>query len=133
MSWLGSQHAKTNLACLDCKHTAKYEHAAGQLCPHCRKPLTHMGVNFKPPRKGNKRQWEKIRRMVEAGMRFNYGCGCSPGRYGRYCEVDHPVKTLSDAKSQLHQRRSDRKFALKPEKVPKRSTLGYRMARKASP
>lgn len=95
-----SQFGNTNFACLDCRRVASA--VCGPLtCPSCRKPMEHMGVNFKAPRRTQKSQWEKVRRLIAANRRFTSHCRC--------CKPWEPVKTLSDAKTQLHQRRSDRK------------------------
>lgn len=118
------QWGRTNWACLDCQHVGSPDNAA-PTCPRCRKPMTHMGINFKPPRKGRKSQWEKVRRLSAAGLLSYRRCSCHP----TYPGIDHPVKTLSDAKSQLHQRRSDRKPPSEPDKVPKRPYFGYRAVR----
>lgn len=101
--WMGgSGHGRTNFACLDCRHaTSRARWDTAPSCPTCRKPMEHMGANFKVPRKAAKSQWEKVRRLIAANRRFTPHCGC--------CKPWVPVKTLSDAKSELGQRRADRK------------------------
>lgn len=100
-----SQHGKTNFACLGCRRVASSPTWFGDhTCPTCRKPMTHMGANFKAPRRAALKQWEKVRRLRAEGCYFVHQCTRPfPHRYYT------PVRTLSDAKSSLHQRRSDRK------------------------
>lgn len=97
-----SQNGKTNFACLRCREVASrpYQEIKPN-CPSCRMPMEHMGVDFKAPRKSAHAQWEKVSRLIVANRRFTRHCSC--------CKPWQPVKTLSDAKSVLHQRRSDRK------------------------
>lgn len=96
---------RTHYACLPCRFTAKHEQFCGganRTCPHCRGRMIDLGRDFKAPRWGNTLQWRKIEKLVAAGITFD-SCGCSgPGPRPR---------TLSDAKSKLGQRRSDRKRA----------------------
>ena len=48
-------------------------------CPQCGKPLADMGRDFKAPKAADLEQWEKVRRLVEAGFSF-HSCGCcGPG------------------------------------------------------
>ncbi len=91
---------KTHFACLDCQLSAKHPWDAGPRCRRCANPMTRMGHDFHAPRKTAKAQWEKVRRLAGAGILF-HSCGCEgPG---------YRPRTLSDAKSRLHQRRTDRK------------------------
>lgn len=119
------QNGKTNFACLDCRRVASSPSWFGPLtCPSCRKPMLHMGVNFKAPRRSATAQWEKVRRLRETGCYFVHQCARPFPHRGHA-----PIRTLSDAKSALRQRRSDRKPPSEPERVPKRSHLGYRAVR----
>lgn len=95
------QWGRANFACLDCRHVVSSEQHSGPICPLCRNPMINMGSAFKAPRKSANLQWRKIERLIAAGLRFTPHCSC--------CKPWVPVKTLSDVKSQLHQRRSDRK------------------------
>jgi hypothetical protein len=98
--------AKTHFACLDCRHTSKHSQAAlhddpGPHCPRCRAVMVDMGRDFRAPRRAASAQWEKLRLLVAAGLTFD-GCGCG-------WPPKHRPRTLSDAKSELGQRRTDRK------------------------
>lgn len=42
-----------------------------QACPDCGQPIDLMGRSFKAPKKSDREQWEKIRRLWEAGFRFH--------------------------------------------------------------
>jgi hypothetical protein len=115
--------SKTHFACLPCRFTAKhwgaYWREPNVHCPHCGGLMIDLGHDFKAPRRGNECQWRKVDMLVAAGITFD-SCGCNgPG--------PRP-KTLSDAKSQLHRRRSDVKFA-EEEKLAKWSKFQRRWGR----
>jgi hypothetical protein len=56
--------------CFDCR--VGFECAS--VCPQCGNKLSYMGPNFRPPKKRNRRQWEKIKRLHKAGTRFGPPC-----------------------------------------------------------
>jgi len=78
-------------------------------CPQCGGSVVHLGSNFRPPKKRNKKQWEKVRRLYEAGVRFGPPC-CSRREHGRHIpkylwQVDGFLKTdeiLQRRKSKGH-------------------------------
>ena len=39
-------------------------------CPECRMPMRNMGKEFKPPRRGNIRQWRKVELLYQRGYRW---------------------------------------------------------------
>lgn len=82
--------------CVPCRYSAKQTHT----CPYCQKPMVNMGKAFKPPRKSNDSQWQKIALMVEHSDFFGYCHCCRPRR--------KPV-TSADAKSCYKLRRSDKR------------------------
>jgi hypothetical protein len=105
--------SKTHFACLPCRFTSKHWGARWRevnvYCPHCGELMVDLGRDFKAPRRQSVSQWRKVEMLAAAGITFD-SCGCSgPG--------SRP-KSLSDAKSQLHTRRSDVKSS-EVEKVPK--------------
>ncbi len=57
-------------ACFACqkswKRTGETEHA----CPECGRPLALMGRSLQVPKKRDDEQWEKLRKLWEAGFRF---------------------------------------------------------------
>ncbi len=63
-------------ACLDCCKSFKHRlekpirEPEAMTCPDCAGSAYNFGRHFKPPRKSNKRQWEKIRFLFEHGFRF---------------------------------------------------------------
>lgn len=58
-------------ACFDCMKSWKMPPMEdGHICPECGKQLCMMGRSFKAPRKSDKDQWEKVRRLWDAGFRF---------------------------------------------------------------
>lgn len=74
-SWSGRY--KDHYACLSCKQTFKSD--IPRPCNSCGKNMVSMGLDFKPPRKTNDTQWQKIRILYEKGLTF-HTCGCTgPG------------------------------------------------------
>lgn len=58
-------------ACFSCRKSWKLSEESKAACPSCRAPLAWMGRAFKPPRSLDTEQWEKVRRLWEAGFRFS--------------------------------------------------------------
>lgn len=64
-------------ACLDCK-TAHKRHVEGSPveypkrmpCPICKNEMFRVGRNFKPPKKSDARQWEKVNFLISHGFLF---------------------------------------------------------------
>lgn len=93
--------SKTKVLCLDCRFVCK---ASGSVaCPRCGKLMLSMGKAFRPPKKGNKRQWKKIELMLGHGQGFFGSCQCW------YCKQNKPPATYSDAKNLYGQRRNRKK------------------------
>jgi len=64
-------------ACLECCKSFKREYVyqlneyiSELKCPNCGGIAYNLGRHFKAPKKTNKKQWEKIRFLVENGFRF---------------------------------------------------------------
>lgn len=57
-------------ACFACRKSWKRNGDMAHACPECRRPLALMGRTFRVPRKPDEAQWEKVRRLWEAGFRF---------------------------------------------------------------
>ena len=60
-------------ACFPCRKTFKSEASKRpleRLCPQCRTPMTNMGTDFKAPAQKNVKQWEKVRLLAQAGVKF---------------------------------------------------------------
>ncbi len=56
-------------------------------CPNCGGEAHEMGRYFRMPRKGDAKQWEKVRRLWAAGYRF-YMSTCDNAYPDRLSEVD---------------------------------------------
>ena len=83
---------KTHWACFRCRKMFRRAHFSEwhfsqrrkflrepvALCPQCGKPMTDMGLDFKPPRKGNEKAWSLLRRLAQKGIRF-HSDGDGPG------------------------------------------------------
>jgi len=67
------------MVCFDCR--VGFEGTF--VCPQCGGSLAYMGPNFRPPKKNNKKQWLKVKRLHDAGMRFGPVC-CSRRQPGRH-------------------------------------------------
>lgn len=60
-------------ACFQCRKTFKGElskRPLERLCPQCRTPMTNMGTDFKAPAQKNVKQWQKVRLLFQAGVKF---------------------------------------------------------------
>jgi hypothetical protein len=99
----GGQY-KNKFACFDCRKSfrsrphgawkqekdgCKWDGKTPPTCPDCGKPMVNMGLDFKPPKRSDVEQWEKVRRLYENGVTF-HSCGCDgPGyRPARLNQVD---------------------------------------------
>ena len=62
-------------ACFECCKAFKREYKLGSNvqelpCPQCGRSAYNLGRHFKPPKKKDTNQWEKVRFLVEHGFRF---------------------------------------------------------------
>jgi len=57
-------------ACFACQKSWKRAGDTAHACPECGSPLALMGRTFRVPKKRDGEQWEKLRRLWEAGFRF---------------------------------------------------------------
>jgi hypothetical protein len=57
-------------ACFDCRKAWKRTGEHGHVCPEREKPLALMGRSFRTPSIRKQDQWEKVRRLWDAGFRF---------------------------------------------------------------
>jgi ssDNA-binding Zn-finger/Zn-ribbon topoisomerase 1 len=57
-------------ACFDCRKSWKRGVEREHHCPECQKPLAMMGRSFRTPANRKQDQWEKVRRLWDAGFRF---------------------------------------------------------------
>lgn len=59
-------------ACFKCNKSWKMKPSEdGHHCPECGQSIGLMGRSFKIPKKSDSEQWEKIKRLWEAGFRFH--------------------------------------------------------------
>ena len=60
-------------ACFACRKSFKRAYApeVAQLCPQCGAEAAFMGRGFKAPRLSERKQWEKVARLWQAGYRFH--------------------------------------------------------------
>lgn len=62
----------THWACFDCRKSfAKEISPTPRKCPECARAMIDMGAFFEPPRKLNKKRWEVMKILVDAGLKFN--------------------------------------------------------------
>ena len=53
-------------------------------CPECKAPMHAMGLDFKPPRQADQKQWRKVEVLFEHGYKY-FSCGCGgPGDRPKY-------------------------------------------------
>ena len=92
---------KPHYACFACRRAFKQSANAAKeevRCPECAEPVHDMGLDFKPPRKTDAKQWEKVRILFQHGFAF-HSCGCcGPGL--RPQELNQVQQFLADHLSQ---------------------------------
>jgi DNA-directed RNA polymerase subunit RPC12/RpoP len=61
-------------ACVSCQRSFKRPAEAGdeRKCPHCGERAVCVGRHFKPPRRANKKQWDKVRFLIQEGFPFQH-------------------------------------------------------------
>jgi hypothetical protein len=72
---------KQHYACFICRKTFKPKRATLALehCPDCGGDLSHMGLDFKAPKRSDKIAWKAAETLILAGITYG-SCGCSgPG------------------------------------------------------
>lgn len=82
-------------ACLTCRKAFKRHNdpdALTMACPECGGSAHRTSRKFKPPRRTDVRQWEKVRFLLEHGFRF-FSVRDSDGKYVQY------PKTLEEART----------------------------------
>ncbi len=86
----GSVYHK-HYACFGCRKMFNLNGKRNHVCPECKLPMHYMGWDFKPPRKNDKKQWDKVRMLYLKGVRWESSlCGCfGPG---------HNFRTLREAR-----------------------------------
>ncbi|GAB2801446.1 hypothetical protein [Dyella kyungheensis] len=59
-------------ACFSCRKSFKVRprKERGATCPHCGGAILEMGRSFHAPKRRDEEQWEKVRRLYNAGFRF---------------------------------------------------------------
>ena len=73
-------------ACLECRKAFKRHDQRDALtlkCPECGGPAHRTSRKFKPPKRTDLAQWEKVRFLLEHGFRF-FSVRDHDGRYTRY-------------------------------------------------
>lgn len=86
-------------ACFECRKSFKRKHdvdggVRSLPCPQCAGPAFNLGRHFKPPKKDDTAQWEKVRFLFEHGFRFQK-IRTGPGHHDT---VPYP-KTMKEAKT----------------------------------
>ena len=78
-------------ACFTCRKCFKLRPRNERVatCPHCGGVIFEMGRAFHTPQKSDREQWEKVRRLYEAGFRFyRYRSLSGPSLPSRLSEVE---------------------------------------------
>jgi DNA-directed RNA polymerase subunit RPC12/RpoP len=76
-------------ACLECRKAFKRHNDADALtmkCPDCGGSAHRTSRKFKPPKRSDLQQWEKVRFLLENGFRY-LSVRDDSGRYTRYPET----------------------------------------------
>lgn len=57
--------------CLDCQKAFKYQQSDQQkVCPQCKIALVMLSRKFKTPKQTDRKEWQKVRYLIEQGFRF---------------------------------------------------------------
>jgi hypothetical protein len=62
---------KRKMACFDCRKTFRQTSENVGKCPECGGELRSIGLDFKSPRRANRKQWKKAQALYESGIRFS--------------------------------------------------------------
>ncbi len=62
--------ANSKWVCFACRSTYNREH---RTCPTCGEAVQFIGQYFKPPKKNNKTEWQAIKILHDAGIRYHHG------------------------------------------------------------
>jgi|GEM_PF-6527964 len=62
--------ANSKWVCFDCRSTYNREH---RMCPTCGEDVKFVGQYFKPPKKSNDKEWQAIKILHDAGIRYQHG------------------------------------------------------------
>lgn len=73
--WENQYHMK--YVCFDCRLTYNRKH---RHCPKCKGFVQAIGKYFKPPKQNNDKEWEAIRILFDAGIRYAYSSGKAHSR-----------------------------------------------------
>ncbi len=84
-------------------------------CPDCGHPMHEMGLDFKAPRKKNRKQWKKVEVLHAAGITFG-SCGCGGPGYRPRTMREVPEFLAEQQKRRLETVRSVRPRKLKRER-----------------
>jgi hypothetical protein len=64
-----------HFACFECRKSFSYEvswkdpKSQQRICPECGRTLSNMGRRFKPPKRSDIKQWQKVELIHRAGRR----------------------------------------------------------------
>lgn len=78
-------------ACFTCRKSFKIRPRKARVatCPHCGGVIFEMGRAFHAPKRSDREQWEKVRRLYDAGFRFyRYRSLSGPSLPSSLSEVD---------------------------------------------
>jgi len=56
------------------KKDKAYDFGPGPSCPSCGRKGIAAGHDFRAPKKSNKKEWKRIIKMLQHGIKFNAGC-----------------------------------------------------------
>ena len=59
-------------ACLNCRKSFKRTYSEdSKKCPHCGENAINLGRHFKPPKRSDDEQWEKVQFLIDNGFAFH--------------------------------------------------------------
>lgn len=70
---------RSHYVCTGCRVSFKHTPLGEHRCPHCARVMIDAGRDLHVPRRGDRRAWGVLVKLLDAGVRF-HSCGChGPG------------------------------------------------------
>jgi predicted amidophosphoribosyltransferase len=80
---------KTHYVCPNCfNHKKEDRNRKNLICNNCGREMVEAGMDFKAPRKQDKKSWVRVVGHLQSGWMYDTGCGCRSRRVN-FFKVSH--------------------------------------------